>query len=577
MIYNVGITAGGGVTDKALEASMIFADGTKKTVTIDAINGADIATLIAAGSPSGITATDSTNNMPAGTTVTGGTIAAASKTIEELLIGELVNYKINNDGNYEVWNLTHDGSAYAAPTNGDVLGYDGISASAGTYNPVNSQISGYELADDAVVFFYQGTANTAASTNEAYVYTGKQIKDSQVTGTGSFNDYGTALYGKSNGFTYAQVAVLGAATEPGILSGTAYGYLLADSYTRYEGGKTYAYFTYWNGSESVDARAESYDANKYKAGAIVTFDVVSAATDTERQLVKDLKAPSALSIGQVDGWDKVSKIGLDTNREITDDTVIFYIDSQKGTAQEGNIGMIRDASDVTGDGVKENNVYYIPVGTKDIALLVVDINNNMKLIPAAYSGNMAAASDLDAALAAGWSEVVVGADLTGAASATVKAGQTLKFTSAQSQNHTITVEPGAYVEVPNGKLIGGSDAAFSSTGTVTMNTNSGHVQLAASTGIITLNGDATIDDGDSVTLTGSATLVATAGTTLTVDDSGVSTAVLNFYTNNATAGTANDNNTYTYYAANTIIKTDGTNSNNAAGWYTATAVAAIKT
>ena len=322
----------------------------------------------------------------------------------------------------------------------------------------------------------------------------------------------------------------------------------------------------------MDARAESYDADKYPAGSVVTFDIVSAGTETERQLVKNLKVPTNLTIGQVSGWDGVSKIGgLSGNREISDDTVILYIDSQAGTAQEGNIGLIREASDVNGDNTKENNVYYIPVGSSDLALLVVDINNNMKNIVGEYNGAMANATDLTNALAAGWSSITVGADL-GGATATVGDGQTVKVTADQTvalnltvqeggtadisaalnlgtltaDKINITLQPGATLVTDNVTLFG--DYMDVTSGTVVVkNKATGHLDVTVN-GTVTINKDIAIGASDSITLAaGSRVVGAAAGVTLDLRPTVTASGTDNFYAsagNATTAGTLKDSSTH---------------------------------
>ena len=378
MVYNVGIKAPTGVTGKSLEASMIFSDGTKKTVTIDKVNGVDVATPI-----KNSTLTDEVTNIGSTGTAKNGT-TIANNTLSNLLVGELVTFKVNDDGNYDVWNLT-DGTAYAAPTGSDIVGYDGVTAGNSTYTYASNSVGGKEVAGDAVVFVYVGTAHTASSSNKAYVYSGKEIKNTGANyGTAGYTTYGNAVYGKVNGFTYAQAMVLGAATKPNVVTGTNYGYLVADAYTSKENGKNYVNYSYWNGTAVVTGKSEGSNIDGFKAGAVITFD------DAGEGLMKNVSVPLTLTTGKVTGWDGSKKISLDNyNYELSSDTVIFYIDSENKSGKEGDIGIIAEAADVdtTVAGI-ENNVRYIGSGTKDVALLVVDINNYMKPAPSMVVSNV---------------------------------------------------------------------------------------------------------------------------------------------------------------------------------------------
>ena len=189
------------------------------------------------------------------------------------------------------------------------------------------------------------------------------------------------------------------------------------------------------------------------------------------------------------------------------------------------------------------------------------------------SGAGVTSADVTAALSSSDS-VTLDSDLTNALTATVEDGKTLTFTAAQTQTHSVTVKAGGTVVIPTGKLIGGTDAVFSATGEVTLKSADSGVQVSASAGTLTLNGDMTIDDNDKLTLTGDATLVAAPGTELVIGDSKVESAVHNFYT--STSGSAPADGTYTYYSANTIQKADGSVCTHAAGWYTADGVSAVQ-
>lgn len=371
MIYNVGIKGNSGVTAGSVEASIIFADGTKSTVTIDKVNGVDVSS--STGTVPGLIGD---NIGAAGTAKDGSSIA--NNSLPNLLVGELITFQVNDNGNYDVWNLTN-GAAYAAPTGSDFLSYEGVTAGGSTYTYSTNTIGGRELAEDAVVFVFEGTAHTAAAANKAYVYTGKEIKNTGANyGGAGYTTYGNALYGKVNGFSYVQVAALGASVKPNVVTGTNYGYLVSDAYTTKENNKNYVNYSYWNGTAVVSGKSEGSNVAGFTAGAVITFD------DAGDGLMKNVSVPLTLTTGKVTGWDGSKKISLDSlgNYELSDDTVILYVDSNAKTGVQGDIGIITEAADMDNTiAGTENNVRYITSGTKDVALLVVDVNNYMRPAP----------------------------------------------------------------------------------------------------------------------------------------------------------------------------------------------------
>ena len=67
-------------------------------------------------------------------------------------------------------------------------------------------------------------------------------------------------------------------------------------------------------------------------------------------------------------------VGTAKNAEITDDTVILYIDSDEIIGIEG--GNIRLATETSTSGTYFTNVGYSLVNTDEVAILVVEVNNN---------------------------------------------------------------------------------------------------------------------------------------------------------------------------------------------------------
>ena len=169
-----GDTSTGNLDGQVLKVKLLFADGSKKIVTLAELNDTPI------------------------------TNAASQLTsLVAPQIGELVAFNINADGEYELSTIT------AGETDSSKLpvrGFDGAGTNA-AYN--NETIGGKELADDAVVFVLIGAKNTANGANDGKVYTGKEFKNEYTTGTyGTAVDNAASLYVTENGFQMAKAAAV---------------------------------------------------------------------------------------------------------------------------------------------------------------------------------------------------------------------------------------------------------------------------------------------------------------------------------------------------------------------------------
>ncbi len=520
-------------------------------ITEGSINSNDLAYVITAGTKNGVTDVDSATYVAKliyadGTKKTVTTDADYSSTGTNL-IGKLVTYKTNND----------DEVVLTAVNNIDnKAGYDSWNSSTTVSNDGTkiTGINGKDLADDAIVILSNVSGNTANASSDAKVITGKEAKNMAY---GSYTTIG-ALEKNVNGFTYAMVTVLtgwDGTTVPSVSDN--YGYLLADAYNTVENGKTYRNYTLWTKDGELTVKEESNNGlTGLTSGAIVTFDKAGDG------LVKSVKIVTGAVTDAVTGYDN-SKLQFNSTvgtYKITNDTAVLYINTKDGKGVEG--GSISLADEPT-TGSFVNNVRFVDAnGDNELDLLIVDVNNKIEAGADTYLGASANQAAINNALNNG--DVVINAALTSGATVTVPAGRTLTISAAQTQDSTITVKAGATLVIPNGTLIG-TNGAFTATGDVTVNTASNGVQIAASAGTLTLNGNITIDDNDSLTLTGTAKLVAAAGTVLTVDDTKVSVSGtgLNFYDDkaDATADSVASTGSYTY----TTFTETGTNTS-ITGW-----------
>ena len=347
-----------------------------------------------------------------------------------------------------------------------------VSVASGTGVYSNGKIGGYELADDAVVYFIgnatsgyetksDGTSAAisddgvfgANDTRKSAVYTGKEIKNTWGAGSKDIPadlDRVSVLTQEINGFTYAKVVLIGDETGlPNVTTGSNYGYLTAGTFRTVEDGKTYLNYTIHTANGELKVKEENTAApQEYPQGAVITYDVVSEGIVKNVNVVK-----SDMKTGKVTGWDGVDKIALDSYSTEIDakDTTILYVDSDKMVGVEG--GAIQKFADYNGNGIADanepNNVRYVLSASGDyVVFLLVDVNNDMKANPASMSlsGDVNAAK-IEAALTNGSADLDA-SGLTAGVSVTVKNGQTLNVTNVDDTYAlNVTVESGATLKI----------------------------------------------------------------------------------------------------------------------------------
>ena len=172
---------------------------------------------------------------------------------DEINIGQMYSYEINNDGEYALTELDADIPATLA-------GYDDVVASNGV---TNNRAGGYTISDSAVVFALIGG-------DDADVYTGAQVKDAADRDNYGDGDYLQALIQTEGGYTYARM--LNIELNSGLNGSTNYGYLLSDAVKSKTEKNTMEYH-FWDGSDVTD-KNESTNADKrsLKADMLFSYD-----------------------------------------------------------------------------------------------------------------------------------------------------------------------------------------------------------------------------------------------------------------------------------------------------------------
>ena len=361
----------GTLTGDDVQAKLLFADGTTKTVSISKMNKKD------------------------------AVVAGAGTDDVTKYIGKLVTYRVDGS-NYELMEVKADDPATTSIDESNLAGFkawvENSTANSTAYS--NGKVNGFELADDAIVYFIGNGKSKDSTDNGTFladadrksdVYTGKEIKNTwgtdtkKIAGTHTDKDtvdYAAVLTQEINGFTYAKVVIIADETGlPKVTAGSNYGYLSAATYRSTENGKTYLNFTIHTANGELKAKAESTDAPKdYPQGAVITYDVVSDG------VIKNVNIPDVMT-GAVTGWDGDSKIALDNKSYELDskDATVLYVDSDKLVGAEG--GSIQKAADLNSDNVidkNDANVRYV-VSADKVVMLLVDVNNKMMANPAAGS------------------------------------------------------------------------------------------------------------------------------------------------------------------------------------------------
>lgn len=456
-------------------------------------------------------------------------VDATDVTTLQNMIGDLVTYRVDGS-NYELMSVDNTNKA----------GFDKFVATSDE-SYTNGKVEGYELADDAIVYF--GTAiDTANSGNKSDIYTGKELKNTWGTDTKNLQ-YTAVLTQEINGFTYAKVVLMIDADLPTITAGSNYGYLSAQTYRSTEDNKTYLNFTIHTANGEIKAKAESTDApSDYPQGSIITYDVVSDG------VIKNVNL-AEVTTGMVTGWDGDSKIALDyKSSEIdTKDTTVLYVDSDKKVGVEG--GSIQKAADMNGDGtVDQANVRYI-LAANHVVLLVVDVNNDMKADPA--NGSVATATALLAAL-----------NDKNTTSVTVSASINMGNTDLHLNGKTVNVAENVTLTAPNLYLEGGTIEGKGSvvvTGTTYMGSTLSVANFSTKNAVIesgkkvTINGGTVVITGD---VTGTGELTINNDSNVTVKGTATAVVVVNGTANVAVEGGMAGTGTITNNGTGTVTNGD---------------------
>ena len=345
-------------TDYTVDARAYFTDGTNKKITVDKLNGSDIA------------APNSKTNAPS--------------VAKNAWANKMYTYTTDKDGNYELKELKN-----AAPNVAkNLAGYDKYdvtsTATTGTNGVLtssdyaNKRINGTLIADDAVLFVSAGT--------EVKVISGKTARDwadsVKVKNVG-------LLTKESNGIDYVKVAAL-TTTDSKVANADGdkfYAYLTDDSFETKKNGDTVTAFNAIVGnSTEVTTLYEDGTSNVGKAaGSVIVYTVDGDEIDVKQVISASsnytYNNSGAFAIKGFDGKVKgdmslVKADGSIVNATLDEDCVFIGVDDAKNVGTVSNIGAVPTTADKDEYDRYDMNAYVVFNSDNKVIAVVYDTVNN---------------------------------------------------------------------------------------------------------------------------------------------------------------------------------------------------------
>ena len=382
-----------------VEATVLFADGTEKTIIIDDIYAPT---------------DDETDHDATAAAILNTSTAAAYKagTDGKVYVGAMYTYDVDGS-KYDLTPLAAEATV-SGKTGSNDAGYDSVGDASSTAftntDKDTPRLQNKRIADDAIIFVAKKmpASMTAGSTSvtgaDAKVITGKELK----TWDYSYGVIAQTLSNTKNGVDTVMVGSIVATDDfYGSESGN-YGIITSDPETVKINGTSYTSFKLWNGSEDVVTVAKSTEMNGAKKGSIVKFDTDGTEGTTPKIKSLSVQNKAAAMLGAEANGSKfdvtLTDTGLAANQKIytanSDTTVLFISDD---TGVKG--GSLADyaAMESSIDDVYVQNVVYIPEKnasnqeTGDLDLIVIDVRGKLALskdLAVATSPNPAGTVDM---------------------------------------------------------------------------------------------------------------------------------------------------------------------------------------
>ena len=371
---NSGIKSG-------VEASVLFADGTSKTIVIDqVIDPVNDENEFDANKVAVLNATENISN-----------VAKYDFSDEDLkdvdkgtvYVGGMYTYELDGS-KYDITPLRNDSKDKNGKTvSGNDAGYDKVTVSATAYTESNdnSRLAGKRIDDNAIIFVAK---KLAATGTDAKVITGKELK----TWDGNWGTIASVLSNTKNGVDTVMVGAV--ATAENVYGSEAgnYGIVASDLETIKVNGSSYVSFNLWNGSENVQTIAKTA-VDGMKKGSIVKFDADGSEGNYPKiKNVTVLNKVAAMLGAEANGNNKYDVTLTDTGSSAADkqktytadsDTTVLFINDDTGVKG----GSLTDyaAMESSVDDVYVQNAVYVTRANKDkeLDLIVIDIRGKLAL------------------------------------------------------------------------------------------------------------------------------------------------------------------------------------------------------
>ena len=360
--------------NSGVEASVLFTDGTEKTITVSKIVNPTNDDIEKDAKKAALLYTTKVDNDET-VIVDNNTTAYRTGTDGKVYVGALYTYEI-------------DGSKYKLTpiTNDNMANYD--AQGDGTWDGDDDQFADKRVDDNAVIFVAKNMPSSATGSitgADAKIVTGKTLK--------SWKDYG--VYGqfiamKSNGINSVMVgALINTADSYGSKSGN-YGIVVDDPENVRINSTNYVSLSVWNGTENVTMLVKGSNLSAYTKGQVFSYDTDGTEKDGDKevQVIKSYTAvsKSAAMLGASADGKKfdveltdtgVAGTGNSTTYKVTEDTTVLFLDGKKGVAGGDLTSYAAMESSIKDQFIK--NVYYEVDKGKDLDLLVVAVDGKLAL------------------------------------------------------------------------------------------------------------------------------------------------------------------------------------------------------
>ena len=383
-VYEAGKLTSG--VASGVEASVLFADGTSKTITIDNLidpkndaeytvkSDADIYTVTA----------DTTGTAYYGSKWNSTTKGAT------LVVGAMYTYELDGS-KYDLTPLKDDDND---------CGYDNFvyGKAAYTGDAGNNRLAGARVDNDAVIFVAKDLNGITGA--DAKVITGKSLKN-WTAAYGAANT-SSALTNKSNSVNAVQVGTLvGTGASYGSEQGN-YGVIVDDPTVQTINGTKYVVLPTWteNATENTTFLVKGSNAASYHKGSAFQYETDDTETvgDVTYTVIKGGSSFKVVAGGLANSYEvsilSTEKSGSDLladvvkagqiatgntqTYKIDKDTTVIYINGKKG-AQGGSLEDV-EATESAADNYYVSNAWIVKNADNTLDLVVYDVANKLNTV-----------------------------------------------------------------------------------------------------------------------------------------------------------------------------------------------------